>query len=68
MRKLSPLLLCLSLLTGCEAANQIFAIWGGNNRVVDGALESPNESIQAEAAEIKQRANYSLPTTDVKTE
>jgi hypothetical protein len=58
MRRLALLLLSLSLLVGCEAINQFFAMWGGNNRVVDRALESPNESIRAEAAEVRQRANH----------
>jgi hypothetical protein len=56
MRRFVLLLLCLLLFVGCELVKSILGELGGENRVVDRALKSPNESIQQEATEVKRHA------------
>ena len=57
MRRYVLLLVCLLPFAGCELVNALLGEWGGHNRAVDRALESPNESIQQEAAEVRDHAD-----------
>jgi hypothetical protein len=68
MRRFIFLLFVLVLFGGCELVNSITGEWGGHNRVVDRALKSPNESIQEEAAGVRQHADQSaeVPVFPVK--